>query len=88
VLRDAVLPVVGLSPSAFAARLAVSRAVLTALLSEQRDLSTALALRIARVLGQPVMRWIAMQVAFDLWRLANQPNELPEVEPMPPPASR
>jgi addiction module HigA family antidote len=68
----------------FARRLGVSRVTVNTLLQEKRDLSVELAARIARLLGHSPESWLRMQTALDLWRLAQDPSRLADIEPLPP----
>ncbi|HTR57254.1 MAG TPA: hypothetical protein VMM27_03680 [Casimicrobiaceae bacterium] len=52
--------------------------------AEKRDLSVELAARIAKLLGHSPESWLRMQEALDLWRLAQDPSRLADVEPLPP----
>ena len=82
-LREDVLPALRMSHQAFADRLGVSRVTINTLLQERRDLSVELAARIAKLLGHSAERWIRMQVALDLWRIARDPKRLAGIEPLP-----
>jgi addiction module HigA family antidote len=72
ILRDDVLPALGLSVTAAARELGVTRAALSRVLHGHAGISPEMALRIERWLG--VERggraevWAGMQLDFDLWR--------------------
>jgi len=53
-------------------------------MQEKRNLSVELAARIAKLLGHSPQSWLRMQEALDLWRLAQNPSRLADVEPLPP----
>lgn len=73
-LRDDVLPALGLSISAAAVQLGVTRVALSRVVNGQAAISPEMALRIERWLG--VERggsadlWLAQQTAYDLWQVA------------------
>jgi addiction module HigA family antidote len=72
ILREDVLPELGLTVSAAAEQLGVTRPTLSRLLNEKAGLSTEMALKIEDWLG--VERggradvWLAMQVKHELWQ--------------------
>ena len=66
VLREDVLPASGLSKSAFARRVGMSREALHNVLSGKSAVSTLLALKLAKLLGTTPELWLNMQQAFDL----------------------
>ena len=69
ILREDVLPSLpGMSASAFARRLGVSRQTLRALLSESSGVSAEMALRLGTLLGNGAQLWLDMQTKFDLWQ--------------------
>lgn len=67
ILREDVLPDLGLSVSAAAERLGVSRHALTRLLSGSAAVSPAMALRLGRFCGNGPEVWMRLQAAYDLW---------------------
>jgi addiction module HigA family antidote len=83
ILREDVLPALRMSQQAFADRLGVSRVTVNTLLQERRDLSSELAVRIAKLLGHTPESWIRMQEALDLWRIAQDPSRLSGITPLP-----
>jgi antitoxin HigA-1 len=66
ILREDVLPSLGMSVSAFARRLGISRQALHAVLSERSGISTEMALRLGALLGNGPQLWVDMQSKFDL----------------------
>src|SRR5256886_8022607 len=84
ILREGVLPALRMPQTELARRLGVSRMTVNTLLQEKRDLSVELAARIAKLLGHSSESWLRMQAALDLWRLAQDPSRLADVEPLPP----
>ena len=67
VLREDVLPHLGLSVSAFARSLGISRQTLHALLAERSGVSAEMALRLGTLLGNGAQLWLDMQTKHDLY---------------------
>lgn len=86
VLREDVLPALGLSVTAAAAALGVSRQTLHTILSERQCITPEMALRIGKLCGDGPGIWLRMQQAHDLWHaereltaeLARIPTLVPE----------
>ena len=68
VLREDVLPNLGLSVSAFAHSLGISRQTLHAVLAERSGVSAELALRLDALLGNGAQLWLDLQTKYDLWQ--------------------
>jgi antitoxin HigA-1 len=69
-LREDFLPDYGLSVSALAEAIGVSRQSVNELLRERRSLSPEMALRLSRLFGNTAEFWLNAQRAFDLWEAA------------------
>lgn len=82
VLREDVLPGLGMTQEAFADAIGVHRVTLSALLRERRGLTVEMAARIAKALGHTPESWLRMQEAVDLWALRQQPQRLADVRPI------
>jgi addiction module HigA family antidote len=67
-LREDVLPALGLSVSAAAEHLHVSRQMLHRILSEESAVSPEMAVRLGKLCGDGPRIWLAMQQAHDLWQ--------------------
>ena len=67
ILRDDVLPALGLSVSETARQLRVSRQMLHSILSERSAVSPEMAVRLGRFCGNGPGLWLRMQVEYDLW---------------------
>lgn len=67
ILREDVLPDLGMSVSAFARNLGVSRQTLHAVLAERSGISPEMALRLGALLGNGAQLWVGMQTKYDLW---------------------
>jgi addiction module HigA family antidote len=65
-LREDVLPALGIPKAEVARRLGISRAMLYAILAEKAPVTPATALRLARLLGGRAEIWLDMQRDFDL----------------------
>jgi addiction module HigA family antidote len=69
-LREDFLPDYGLSVSALAEAIGVSRQSVNELLRERRSLSPEMALRLSRLFGNTPEFWLNAQRAVDLWEAA------------------
>ena len=67
ILREDVLPALGLSVSAAARKLRVSRQTLHRILAGTMAVTPEMALRLGRFCGNGPDLWLAMQSAYDLW---------------------
>ena len=67
ILREDVLPGLGLTQGRMAQLLGVSRVTLAQLLHEHRAVSGDMALRLEELLGTSAESWLNMQQALDLW---------------------
>jgi len=67
ILREDVLPELGITQSTLAKHLGVSRLSVSDLLHEKRSLTAEMAVRIAKVIGGTPESWLRMQEAVDLW---------------------
>lgn len=67
VLRENVLPALGLSVSETACRLGIPRQQLHRVLACTHPITTAMALRIGKLAGNGPGLWLRMQQEYDLW---------------------
>jgi len=67
VLREDILPEIGLSVSEMARRLRMSRQSLHRILAEEQPMTPATALKLAKLLNTSPDVWLNMQRALDLW---------------------
>jgi len=67
-VREISLPAVGISKTAFAKALGISRQTLYDFLAERQGVTANLALRLEAVIGGSAEHWLAMQQAYDLWK--------------------
>ena len=81
VLREDVLPVLGLSVSETARRLGVSRQQFHRILACTHPITAEMALRIGKLIGNGPGLWLRMQQNHDLWRLEQTlKSELKKIE--------
>jgi addiction module HigA family antidote len=69
-LREDILPETGLSVSAAAKALGVSRQMLHEILAERKPLSAVMCLKISRLFGSSPEMWMRLQGAYDLKKAA------------------
>ncbi len=82
-LREDFLPDYGLTVSALATALGVSRQSVHELLRERRAMSPTMALRLARLFGNAPEFWLNAQRAVDLWEAEQAHREqLDRIEPV------
>jgi len=67
ILREDVLPALGLTVSEAARRLRVSRQTLHELLAERKGFTPEMALRVATLSGNGAAFWLRMQQDYELW---------------------
>lgn len=83
ILREEVLENLGLSVSEAARRLGVSRQQLHRILAGTHPVTTEMALRIGRFVGNGPGLWLRMQQAYDLWHAENRiADQLTEIKPI------
>ncbi len=83
VLREDTLPDLGLSKTEVARRLGISRAMLYAILDEKAPVSSAMALRLAKLLGTSAEVWTNLQRDYDLRTLEpTMAHELAAIVPI------
>jgi antitoxin HigA-1 len=80
-LREDVLPALGLSVSEAARQLGVTRQTLHRILAGTHGITPEMALRLGRFCGNGPVLWLRMQQAYDLWhaerRLRDQLDKIP-----------
>ncbi len=81
ILREDVLPALGLSVSEAARQLRVSRQMLHAVLAERSAVSPEMAVRLGRFCGNGPGLWLRMQTEYDLWHAERKLES--EVEKIP-----
>jgi antitoxin HigA-1 len=68
ILREDVLPALGLSVSESARQLGVTRQTLHRIMAEKVSITPEMAARLGRFCGYGPGLWLRMQQAYDLWR--------------------
>ena len=85
ILREDVLPSLGLSVSEAARQLRVSRQTLHRILAGTSSVTPEMAIRLGKFCGNGAGLWLRMQEAFDLWhaerRLAKELDKIPAHTP-------
>jgi addiction module HigA family antidote len=72
ILREDVLPSLGITQTDLADRLGVSRRTVSQILHEQRPLTVDMAIRLSHLLGTTPESWLNMQQALDIWDLQHK----------------
>lgn len=75
ILKEDVLPELGLTVGQFAAHLGVSRPHLSKVLNGRAGITAEMDLKLSEALGQTPGLWIRMQSAYDLWQAEQQPRQ-------------
>jgi addiction module HigA family antidote len=82
-LREDFMPDYGLSVTALADRIGVSRQSINELLRERRAVSPEMALRLARLFGNSAEFWLNTQRAVDLWDAAQTiKKDVAQIQPL------
>ena len=83
ILREDFLPDYGLTVTALAEAIGVSRQTMNELLRERRAVSPEMALRLGRVFGMSAEFWLNLQRSVDLWDAARGiEEELDRIHPI------
>src|ERR687895_243825 len=87
-VREEVLPALGLSVSETARRLGISRQQLHRILACTHPITPEMALRLGRLAGNGPGLWLRMQQAYDLWHAEQRlKEELARIAPAAPVSS-
>jgi addiction module HigA family antidote len=78
-LREDILPETGLSVSAAARALGVSRQMLHDILAERRPLSAVMCLKVSRLFDSSPELWMRLQAAYDLKKAAQDKKVMERV---------
>jgi antitoxin HigA-1 len=83
IVREDVLPALGLTVSEAARRLRVSRQQLHRILACTHSITPTMALRIGKLAGNGPGVWLRMQQSYDLWHAEqDMKDELEKIEPV------
>lgn len=74
ILREDVLPALGIPKSKFADHLGISRQTLYAILNGGRAVTADVAVRLGRALGNSPVFWLNLQGQHDAWHAARKPE--------------
>jgi antitoxin HigA-1 len=89
ILREDILPEVGLSVTATAKALGVSRQMVHDILAERKPLSAIMCLKVSRLLGSTPEFWMRLQAEYDLKKAAQNKKvmeRVAQIVPVKPPA--
>lgn len=67
ILREIVMPALGLPKTAVADHLGISRQTLYDIISEKQPVTPSMAVRLGKLIGNGPAVWLNMQAAHDLW---------------------
>ena len=82
IVREDVLPALGLSVSEAARRLGISRQLLHRVLACTHPITMEMALRLGKLAGNGPGLWLRMQQAYDLWHVEQRLQEdLARIQP-------
>jgi len=79
ILREDILPEVGLSVTAVAKALGVSRQMVHDILAERKPLSAVMCLKVARLFGSTPEFWMRLQAEYDLKKAAQNKKVMQRV---------
>jgi addiction module HigA family antidote len=79
IIREDILPQAGLSVTAVAKALGVSRQMVHDILAERRPLSAVMCLKISRLFGSTPEFWIRLQAEYDLKKAAQNKKVMQRV---------
>jgi addiction module HigA family antidote len=82
ILREEILPALGIAKTRLADHLGISRQTLYAILSEERALTADVAARLARAFGNNAAFWLNLQSQHDAWHAARSPD-VAKIKPLP-----
>ncbi len=68
ILREDVLPALGMSKSEVASALGISRQHLYEIMNERKPVSPEVAVRLGKAFGNGPGLWLRMQAAYDAWQ--------------------
>jgi len=76
VVRRQCLEPLGLSVTAGAKALGVTRQALSELVNERTGVSVEMAIRLSKAFGSSPQTWLGMQMAYDLWQARGRADEI------------
>jgi addiction module HigA family antidote len=82
ILREDILPALGMAKSRLADHLGISRQTLYSILSEDRSITADVAARLGRAFGNSAVFWLNLQCQYDAWHAVRKP-EVAKIKPLP-----
>lgn len=82
IIRVEYLEPLGLTVTALAASLGVSRKTLSSIINERSGVTADMALRLSRAFSTSAELWFNMQRGYDLWMAENSNTDWQKVEPV------
>lgn len=79
ILRDTILPALGMPKTKFAEHIGLSRQSLYTILNEERGITADVAARLARAFGNDARFWLNLQSNHDAWK-AERDSEVLQIE--------
>jgi addiction module HigA family antidote len=79
IIREDILPEIGMSVTSVAKALGVSRQMVHAILAERRPLSAVMCLKVSRLFGSTPEFWIRLQAEYDLKKAAQNKKVMERV---------
>lgn len=73
-LREDILPALGMAKSRLADHLKISRQTLYAILNEERAVTADVAARLGQAFGNSALFWLNLQSQHDVWHAARKPG--------------
>lgn len=83
IIREDVLPTLGLTQGELANHLGVSRLSVSDILHEKRSVTAEMAVRISEAIGGSPESWLRMQEALDLWEAKQKFVNNPAIKAKP-----
>lgn len=83
IIREDILPALGITQAQLANHLGVSRLSVSDILLEKRGVSAEMAIRIADAIGGTPESWLRMQEALDLWEAKQKFVNNPAIKASP-----
>jgi antitoxin HigA-1 len=83
VIREDLLPALGITQAQLAHHLGVSRLSVSDILHEKRGVTAEMALRISEAIGGTPESWLRMQEALDLWNAKQKFVDNPRMKATP-----
>jgi addiction module HigA family antidote len=89
ILKEDILPELGITQLEFANRLGVSRRTISEILRQRRPVTPDMAMRLSKAFNPSAEFWLSMQATYDLWKLDNTKSKAyAKIVSLPVPAKR